>query len=162
MYKITLIFGICFATLSHAQVGSDSDLYRTLYAKDSLLFNVGFNQCDIPVFERLVSEDLEFYHDQSGIMSGKATFITNTREGLCNMDYRAKRVLDDGTLQVFPLYNNGILYGAVQTGEHRFYALYTDQPEQLTSVARFTHVWLLQDGEWRLSRVLSYDHHAKE
>ena len=162
MFKITLLLGTFFATLSYAQVGVDSELYQALRTQDSLLFDVGFNQCDISIFEQLVSDDLEFFHDQSGIISGKATFIAGTRDGLCNMDYRAKRVLDDGTLNVFPLYNNGKLYGAVQTGEHRFYALYPDQPERLTSLAKFTHVWLLEEGKWLLSRVISYDHRGSE
>ena len=80
-----------------------SELYKTLYTKDSLLFNVGFNQCDITVFERLVSENFEFYHDQSGVTSSKATFIDGTRNGLCKLDYQPLRALVKGSLEAFPL-----------------------------------------------------------
>ncbi len=144
--------------MANAQEAAQSELFQTLYEKDSLMFNVGFNTCDIRQFRELVSEDLEFYHDQSGVMDSKAAFIKNTEEGLCNMDYKARRELVEGSLRVFPLYDQGKLYGAVQEGEHHFYAVYEGKEDQLTSTAKFTHLWLLEDGEWQLSRVLSYDH----
>jgi len=145
--------------LLNAQADRDSDLFRALFTCDSLLFNVGFNTCDISQFERLVSEDFEFYHDQSGITSSKGAFIAGTREGLCKIDYQPIRRLVESSLQVFPLKTNGRLYGAVQSGEHRFYAKYPDRAEaELTSEAQFTHLWLLEAGEWKLARVLSFDH----
>src|SRR5262249_421878 len=39
-----------------------------------------------------------------------------------------------------------------------FYAQEKGRPEYLTSTAKFTHVWLLENGKWKLSRALSYDH----
>ena len=158
--KQYLTLFICLFSLSApmAQVEENSELYQTLRAKDSLLFNVGFNTCDISQFEALVSEDMEFYHDQSGITNSKADFIAGTENGLCKLPYQARRYLVEGSLQVFPMNNNGVLYGAIQTGEHRFYAKYPEKEEVLTSTAIFTHLWLLEEGEWRLSRVLSYDH----
>ena len=155
---LSLFLSLFFLNLMHAQVEESSELFQILHTKDSLLFNVGFNTCDISQFEALVSEDMEFYHDQSGITSSKADFIAGTENGLCKLPYKARRELVDGSLQVFPMYNNGELYGAMQTGEHRFYAKYPDKEEMLTSVAKFTHLWLLENGEWKLSRVLSYDH----
>jgi len=141
-----------------AQSNPSTGLYNTIKTQDSLLFDVGFNTCDISQFEKLLSEDFEFYHDKSGITTSKKDFIANTRDGLCKMSYKAKRVLDTGSLEVYPLENNGILYGALQSGTHSFYAIEGDKPEYLTSEARFMHVWLLEDGQWKLSRVLSFDH----
>lgn len=156
--RLVLLF-LWSPLLLDAQADRDSDLFRTLFACDSLLFNVGFNTCDISQFERLVSENFEFYHDQSGITPSKEAFIAGTREGLCKMDYQPIRKLVAGSLQVFPLKNNGQLYGALQSGEHRFYAKYPGREEaELTSGARFTHLWLLEAGEWKLARVLSFDH----
>lgn len=144
-----------------SQVAPSSTLFRTLKTQDSLLFEVGFNTCDITQFENLVSDDFEFYHDKSGITATKADFIASIRDGLCKMDYKARRELVENSLEVFPLENNGVLYGAIQTGSHRFYAVKQDKPDQLTSVAKFTHVWLLENGSWKLSRGLSYDHQVK-
>jgi hypothetical protein len=144
-----------------SQVAPSSDLFKTLKTHDSLLFEVGFNTCDITQFEKLVSDDFEFYHDKSGITATKADFITSIRDGLCKMDYKARRELVENSLEVYPLENNGVLYGAIQTGSHRFYEVKDVKPDQLTSVAKFTHVWLLENGTWKLSRGLSYDHKVK-
>ncbi len=73
-------------------------LFYVLKSQDSLLFNVGYNQCDLKQFETLVSEDFEFYHDKSGATLSKAAFLTSIKEGLCKMNYQAKRVLVDGSL----------------------------------------------------------------
>jgi hypothetical protein len=139
-----------------SQVDKSSDLFKTLKAKDSLLFNVGFNTCNISQFEDLVSNDFEFYHDQGGITPSKPAFILSIKEGLCKLSYKPRRELDENTLEVYPLEKNGTLYGAIQTGTHRFYAIEDNKPEYLSSVAKFTHVWLLEKGNWKLSRVLSY------
>lgn len=144
-----------------SQVAPSSALFRTLKAQDSLLFEVGFNTCDIIQFEKLVSDDFEFYHDKSGITASKADFIASIRDGLCKMDYKARRELVENSLEVFPLENNGVLYGAIQTGSHRFYEVKDVKPDRLSSVAKFTHVWLLENGLWKLSRGLSYDHVSK-
>ncbi len=146
----------------YAEVGRASELYKTLKAQDSLLFTVGFNTCDIRQFEEIVSDDFEFYHDQSGMTSGKDAFIAGIQNGLCTLPYKPRRQLIDSSLKVYPLKKNGVLYGAIQTGEHLFYATERDKPEYLTSAARFTHVWLIEQGMWKLSRGLSYDHHKPE
>ena len=65
-------------------------------------------------------------------------------------------------MEVFPLEKNNVLYGAIQMGDHRFYAEEKDKSLRLTSVAKFTHVWLLEKGSWKLSRGLSYNHQVNE
>jgi hypothetical protein len=32
----------------------------------------------------------------------------------------------------------------------------------LTGAAKFIHVWLLENGQWKFSRGISYDHHAEK
>jgi hypothetical protein len=141
-----------------AQTERTSALFKTLYTEDSLLFNIGYNTCDISQFENLVSDDFEFYHDKAGTTLSKAAFITGIRDGLCKLPYQPKRVLIENSLEVYPLKKNDTLYGAVQTGQHRFYAIEKGKPERLTSTAKFTHIWLLENGVWKLSRSFSYDH----
>lgn len=146
------------ATIVFGQIDRSTELFRTLRQKDSLLFNASFNTCDIPELENLVSDDFEFYHDKGGLMGTKTEFIEATKNGLCKLSYKARRELVEESLEVFPLNKNGVLYGAIQTGRHNFYAKEKDKLEYLSSTAIFTHVWLLENGTWKLKRVLSYDH----
>ncbi|HYM19858.1 MAG TPA: nuclear transport factor 2 family protein [Candidatus Kapabacteria bacterium] len=126
-------------------------------SNDSLLFNVGFNTADTSQFEDLLSDNFEMYHDEAGIIPSKRALIASIKN-LGKMDYKPRRKLVEGSLEVFQLMKNGILYGAIQTGEHQFYGIEKGKPEYLTSKARFTHVWLLENGKWKLSKALSYDH----
>jgi hypothetical protein len=146
-----------------AQVATDSDLFKTLAEKDSLLFNALFNTCDTVILKELLADDLEFYHDQAGTTFGGQTFLREgVINGLCKLSYKARREVDKASLQVFPLKKNGVLYGAIQSGKHRFYAKEKDKAEYFTSVALFTHVWILENGAWKLERVLSFNHQNKE
>ncbi|NRA48339.1 MAG: nuclear transport factor 2 family protein [Phaeodactylibacter sp.] len=137
------------------------ELFEELKAKDSLIFKLGFNECDTAQLRALLSDDLEFYHDQSGIMDSKEAFIQNV-PNLCKMEYKPIRELVEGSLEVFPLYSNGNLYGAIQKGVHEFYGEEPGKPKYLTSTAKFTHVWIIENDEWRLKRVLSYDHQSPD
>ena len=159
MNKIyTLLTLLVLNSMCFAQEEKSSELYITISEKDSLLFNLGFNNCDILQFENLISENFEFYHDQSGITNSKSTFIQSIENGLCKLDYKPKRVLDKNSLEIFPLKKNGVLYGAIQNGIHKFYAIEKDNTEYLTSTAKFTHLWILENGKWKLTKGLSYDH----
>ncbi|UII20720.1 nuclear transport factor 2 family protein [Fulvivirga ligni] len=134
-----------------AQEANTSELYLQLKSMDSLLFNVGFNQCDISQFENLTSEDFEFYHDRGGVTRLKDDFVESIKNGVCGGGKSTvQRELVENSLQVYPLTQNGVLYGAIQMGVHRFH----------DTTAKFTHVWLLEDGEWKISRALSYDHQS--
>ncbi len=156
--QIILFFLIILSNQSFGQTEKSSELYKSIKEKDSLLFNLGFNNCDIKQFENLVGDNFEFYHDQSGITNSKTAFISGIKNGLCKLPYKPKRVLSENKMEVFPLEKNGVLYGAIQTGVHHFYALEDSKPEYLTSTAKFTHIWILEKGDFKLSKGLSYDH----
>jgi CubicO group peptidase (beta-lactamase class C family) len=150
-----------FLLVSVAVVGQadrQSGLYQTIKENDSLLFDIGFNTCDIRQFENLLSEHFEFYHDQAGVTDSKEAFISGIKNGLCQLSYKPKRILAENTMQIYPLKNNDLLYGAIQTGVHNFYASDGNAPEYLTSIAKFTHVWIIEEGKWKLVNGLSYDH----
>jgi hypothetical protein len=144
----------------NAQVEKSSELFQQLKAADSLLFNVGFNTCNMAAFETVVSENFEFYHDKGGITNSKAEFIQAFKNGLCKTPetYQSRRELVEGSLEVFALKKNGELYGAVQNGKHQFYEKSIGKHETKGNIARFTHLYLLENGVWKLARSLSYDH----
>lgn len=159
MKKIFISILLFLTSLNmYAQLDKSSLLFKTLKTKDSLLFNVGFNTCDINQFENLVSDNFEFYHDQAGITSSKSKFIEGIKNGLCKLTYKPKRVLVEESLEVFQLENNGVLYGAIQIGKHKFYAIEKNQAEYLTTVAQFTHIWILENKQWKFSKGFSYNH----
>ena len=155
-----LLIGFYSAT---AQVEPDSELFQKLLKKDSLLFDRGFNECKIDEFEDFVSEDLEFYHDQGGLTTNKQDFLENVRNNICSSpDKKPIRELRLESLEVYPLFQNGKLYGAIQKGVHDFYIKEAGKEQYMTTSARFTHVWILENEEWILKRVLSYDHKSPE
>ncbi len=160
MKKFIFILTILFCTMAIGQVERSSELYSQLEKKDSLLFNVGFNNCTMSPFEELLSEDFEFYHDKGGITNSKAEFIQNFKEGLCKSPttYQSRRELVAKSLEVFELKRNGEIYGAIQKGTHRFFEKHANKDETVGNIARFTHLWLLENNEWKLARALSYDH----
>ncbi len=142
-----------------AQLDKNAGLYKTILSKDSLLFNVGFNTCDISQFEHLLSEHFEFFHDKDSI-SHKKTFLYHLRNGLCKSPttYQSRRALITESTEIYPLYKKDVLYGAIQTGKHKFYETIKGKNETYASTAKFTHVWLLENGHWKLAKSLSFDH----
>lgn len=153
---------ICFCLTPYfasAQVDKNSELYQTILSKDSLLFDMGFNKCDIHQFEKLTSEDFEFLHDKDGI-SNKKKFISDLKKGLCGNpgNYQARRELVKESTKIFALYQEGKIYGAIQEGVHHFFEKQTGQEEHFGSSARFTHIWLIENNEWKLAKSYSYEH----
>lgn len=146
-----------------SQEQKNSELYKTIMSKDSLLFNVGFNTCDISQFENLFTEDFEFYHDQDSI-SDKELFLVSLKKGIClpGKSYKIRRDLKPGSTEIYPLTKNGALYGALQNGTHQFFEISSGQKDKPGSVAKFTHVWLLKNGVWKLARSFSYDHKLED
>ena len=70
-------------------------------------------------------------------------------------DFRARRELVAGSLEVYPMRD----YGAFETGVHRFYRVEAGKPDVLTETGKFAQLWKRgEDGKLRLARVISYDH----
>lgn len=148
---------------AHAQESTESDLFKALKELDDILFERSFNRCEYSVLNDIVSDDFEFYHDSGGFENSKASFIQTVQKNICgNPAIKPIRKLVAGSLEVFPLYENGVLYGAIQRGEHEFFLRQEGVPLRHTSTARFTHVWIKEGDSWLLKRVLSYDHHSPD
>lgn len=160
--SLSVIILLLIACTCDAQVESSSDLYKTLKSKDSRIFDVGFNQCRLDVQAELMSEDLEFYHDQGGVSYTREANLESMKNGLCkNGKNRYFRELVEGSLEVYPMKNGSELYGAIQKGVHRFYDIKNGKKE-FESIANFTHFWMLNGGEWKVKRVFSYNHGGRD
>src|SRR5438445_3656172 len=59
----------------HAQSNAQSDtLFKTIQSLDTQMFDA-YNHCDLPTLGAMVSDDLEFYHDQTGLSVGRAPLL---------------------------------------------------------------------------------------
>jgi len=159
VFVILMLNGISPA---QAQLSGDADLYQLLREKDSLLFHAAFNNCDPETMASLFTEDFEFYHDKGGTTLGRESFlapmVTNCSQKTEDWVQPSKRILVENSLSVYPLRKDGILYGAIQHGIHRFEFLNENKEYQKGDIARFTHLWVLEANQWKIKRELSYDH----
>lgn len=128
-------------------------LFDTLAQMDAIVFEASFATCDAAKVNAIFTEDVEFYHDQSGLAVGEQV-RENTRRltASCPRDRGVQRSVVPGSLRVYPIEG----YGAVQTGVHSF----DERGAATSTLARFISVWRLQEGRWRLARVLSLDHRS--
>jgi hypothetical protein len=141
---------------------TDEELTATILHLDSAFWN-GYNHCDTTLCKKYIANDVEFYHDKGGITNGELSLIESLGKNLCsNPNYHLRREAVAGTVKVFPMKNNNEIYGAIITGEHLFYITQNGKPEFLDGDANFTHLWLLKNGTWKMTRILSYNHHAAE
>jgi len=133
------------------EIKTEAQLGAAVSELDRQLFEA-YNHCDLKKFDSLLADDVEFYHDQGGVTLGHAALTESVRNNICTGD--TQRVLVPGTLKIYPM--KGV--GAIEMGVHRFTHPRTGAANG-TGEASFVHLWRYQDGAWKLSRALSYNHH---
>lgn len=138
-------------SVAKPEASASRELLDTIAHQDSVFFNA-FNDRNLDQLSALLSEDLEFYHDLGGVTDLKQNVDAFKR--LFDGDRRLRRELVVGSLEVYPIRD----YGAIEIGIHRFYATEKGQEEQLSSKAKFLHVWQKKDGAWKITRIISYGH----
>jgi hypothetical protein len=155
---LPLLFLILFIAHSHAQtvpslesIKSQAELDKAIGSLDAALFD-SYNRCDLEKFSSFFVEDVEFYHDQGGVTLGREKLTESIKNNICG---KVTRELVPRTLQVH--YMKG--YGAVEIGVHRFHHPGHEDTEGVGE-AQFIHLWQYKDGAWKITRVISYDHHA--
>jgi ketosteroid isomerase-like protein len=138
-----------FSGAIHAQSKAQSGaLFETIQSLDTRLFDA-YNHCDLKALAALLSDDIEMYHDQTGLSVGKGPFLAAIQENICG---KVERTIVTGSLEVYPLKG----YGAVEIGLHRFH--HPGHPQDGVGEARFVTVWQNKDGVWKVTRAISYDH----
>ena len=126
-------------------------LYQTIQSLDTQLFDAS-NRCDLEKFGSMLADDLEFYHDKTGLARTGKALVEGVKNNLCG---KVTRELVPGTLEVYPI----AAYGAVEIGVHRFHHPGHEETEGVGE-AKFIHLWEQKDGGWKLTRVISFDHHG--
>ena len=129
----------------------DDVLFRKLASLDGALFDA-YNACDLEKFGSFFADDVEFYHDKTGMTWGRQALVDAVKANICG---KTRRDLVPGTLEVHPMDN----FGAVQIGSHRFCDVTSKSCDGSTGgVAKFIHLWHEDKGDWKITRVISYDH----
>lgn len=145
------------ALFSYSQ--TDEKVKQLIFQKDSL-FWVAYNNCDVASMGSVLTDDVEFYHDKGGPSISRDTFVAAISKNLCGNDnFRLRRAAVKGTVNVFVMRKGDNVYGAIISGEHVFYVNEKGKKEFLDGHAKFAQLWILNNGEWKMSRILSYDHH---
>src|SRR5690242_11530344 len=80
----------------HAQEPRSADtLLQKVTALDKAPFDA-YNGCDLEMLGRMVSDDLEFYHDHDGLSVGRQVFLDSNQKNICG---KVRRELVPGTLE---------------------------------------------------------------
>jgi Domain of unknown function (DUF4440) len=144
------LFSLASLTLPAQSAAAPDPLFQTIQSLDTRLFDA-YNHCDLTTIVPLVSEDLEFYHDKTGLARGRQSLLDGVKNNICG---KVSRELVPGTLQVYPIAH----YGAVEIGTHRFH--HPGQQHDDTGEAQFIMLWQNKGDVWQVTRVISFDHRS--
>lgn len=151
---LAALLGACTVP-AHSQaledIKSQDELHSVIAALDAKLFD-SFNRCEIEKFVAFFEPGVEFYHDQTGLAVGTESLTRSLRENICG---KVSRQLVPESLEVFPMRG----FGAVEMGVHRFHHPGRDDIEPVGE-AKFIHLWRYENGSWKITRVISYDHQS--
>ena len=143
------LFALTAVHIEAQTVAAPDALFQTILSLDAKLFDA-YNHCDLGKFGSLLADDLEFYHDKSGLSRGRQSLVEGVKNNICG---KVTRELVPGTLEVYPIAN----YGAVEIGVHRFHHPGHEKTEAVGE-AKFIHLWQNKDGVWKITRIISFDH----
>jgi Domain of unknown function (DUF4440) len=130
------------------KITNQDELNKTVAALDTAVFD-SYNHCDLKKFESFFADNVEFYHDRDGVTLGKDALTESVRKNICGQTTR-----ELVSMQAFDMKG----YGALETGVHRFHHP-GHEAEIGVGEGRFIHLWQYKDGAWKITRVISYDHH---
>jgi hypothetical protein len=126
----------------------NQELYNTIIKLDSAFFEA-YNTCNVNLekYGNFYAENIEFYHDQGGIMNSKQEIIDGTKKNICG---KVTRELVKGSMEVYPIKD----FGAIEIGLHKFHN--NEQPKGTKSaIGRFMIIWENKNTDWKISRVVS-------
>ena len=148
---ICLIGSTAGASMSQESLTTSSSqpLYDEVKRLDAAL-SEAFNTGDVNKLKSLFADDLEFFQDNEGLVGYQQTL--RDFESMFAQGNNITRELIGNTLEVYPVRD----YGAIEIGAHRF--CHVENGKQECGTFRFVHIWHKKDGEWKISRAISYAH----
>ena len=148
-FLISLLVTISVSAQEKKVAPTSLELYKEIERADSILFQA-FNRQDMATFKAMFTKDLEWFQDNGGLIPYKTVFenFGNTFKN----ENKLSRVLVKESLEVHPLKG----YGAIQIGSHQF--RHFENGKEEVGTFKFLMIWNKKDGQWKISRVVSYDH----
>ena len=148
-FLISLLVTISVSAQEKKVAPTSLELYKEIERADSILFQA-FNRQDMATFKAMFTKDLEWFQDNGGLIPYKTIFenFGNTFKN----ENKLSRVLVKGSLEVHPIKD----YGAIQIGSHQF--RHFENGKEEVGTFKFLMIWNKKDGQWKISRVVSYDH----
>lgn len=159
LFIIMLLISACGSTrkVPVQAAGPSASQQDTLTVQVSAMDNQYFeayNARNLNIMQELHAEDVEFYHDKGGLLTGKKAVIKSI-ERFFTKEERIRSELVPGSRQVFPL--AGV--GAVLTANRIFYSMRPGKAERPAETARVIAIWrALPNNKWEVCRIVSYDH----
>ena len=138
---------------------ADTETTATITRHDATIFEAAFGTCDGEALRRVMADDLEFYHDKYGLIASSLDeFLGGTlpdceRRKSGEQPYLERR-LDAGSMVVRRIGDDAVM----QTGSHSFWPREPGQDIRKVETGLFTHIWVKTDGDYKIKRVISYDH----
>ena len=125
------------------------ELFNKVANLDSSLF-AAYNSKNLDLMKTYFTKDLEWYQDNGGLIDFEKVF--SNFQSIFNRDYDLKRNLIRESLEVHPIEG----YGAIEIGKHQFKHIENGKLE--IGTFKFVMIWKNDNGNWKISRVISYDH----
>ena len=128
---------------------TEKKLFDNVAKLDSALF-AAYNSKNIDLMKTYFTNDLEWYQDNGGLIDFEKVF--SNFKSIFDRDYDLKRNLIKESLEVHPIEG----YGAIEIGKHQFKHIENGKLE--VGTFKFLMIWKNDNGNWKISRVVSYDH----
>jgi hypothetical protein len=125
------------------------ELFNKVAQLDSSLF-AAYNSKKLDLMKTYFTNDLEWYQDNGGLIGFEKVF--ENFNAIFNRDYDLKRNLIKESLEVHPIEG----YGAIEIGKHQFKHVENGKLE--IGTFKFLMIWKNENENWKISRVVSYDH----
>ncbi|MDP1844061.1 MAG: nuclear transport factor 2 family protein [Sediminibacterium sp.] len=147
----TLIYSSIVAQSQNERkvANTEKTLFNKIAQLDSSLFTA-YNTKNLDLMKTYFTNDLEWYQDNGGLIGYEKVFINF--QSIFNRDYDLKRNLIKESLEVHPIEG----YGAIEIGKHQFSHIENGKLE--IGTFKFLMIWKNDNGSWKISRVISYDH----
>jgi hypothetical protein len=137
--------------------GNPASVKTQVEAADAAFWDA-FNRCDAAAMAPEFTDDVEFYHDRTGLTLGRPAVVKSMIDGPCGdpSHIRLRREAVPESARFAPLAGGF----ALLSGEHRFLVSRDGGDFRHEGMASYVELWRQTAVGWQMRRVVSYDHRA--